>query len=146
MTEPTTDPTHPEPAQAPDVSENVPTLSYTAPIPETPAETEAKRGRGATRPAIRFADLADALADAPDAVRERALLAVERETTAVELRAGIRTAKADLRAHVLGTERDIATAETVAALIEEADKLPDHLRRALLATFAEVDPAETPEG
>lgn len=139
MTEPTTDPTATVPIEA----QSAEATTEAAVQPATTEETQeaARRGRGPTRPALRFADIVTELEEAPVEIREGALKQIRAHVSADSVRSLAKQKRADLRVHVLGAEKDIENMERVADIVSDVEKLTPKLARAILGVFAE--PVET---
>lgn len=139
MTEPTTDPTATVPIEA----QSAEATTEAAVQPATTEETQeaARRGRGPTRPALRFADIVTELEEATPEIRERVLNSIRHKASADSIHDDAKRMRSDLRVHVLGVEKDIENMERVADIVSDVEKLTPKLARALLGVFAE--PVET---
>lgn len=105
------------------------TTTEPAPAPET------KRGRGPTRPEVRFADLVGEAQRIDPAARDAFLTALSGGELPAAIRAAAKTTEAELKAHLKTQEACIAAMRARAELIEEANRLPNYLRAALGAAI-----------
>jgi hypothetical protein len=100
------------------------------------------KGRGPTRPALVFADLVDDIAagDNPRAISG----CLARGHTSKMLRETAKLKRNALRAHVENEEASISCIEAEADLLARAEKLPEHLRVALVSTIEAAFPLPAP--
>lgn len=92
----------------------------TTPAPETP------KGRGPTRPAVKFADLVEEIQKRGD---DRLVRELKSGTSAKSIREGVKTTRATIKS----MERDIVAHEEIADILARVEELPPHLRVALVA-------------
>jgi hypothetical protein len=100
--------------------------------------TAPRRTRGPTRPEIRFADLVTSVTRLPRVQQQALLESLGGPEGAAVLRAEARTGRAELREYVARREAEFSAMETRAGLVAEADRLPQHLRNALIHAIDEL--------
>lgn len=103
-----------------------------------PSETaEERKGRGPTRPEVKFADIVSDVRNREDVADIRAH--IERGTTARMVREAVKVTRAEIKR----LERSIADAESRADILARVEDLPPYLRKALVAVLT-PEPVEGP--
>jgi len=104
--------------------------------PETTSETE-RKGRGPTRPVVKFADLVEDVARLDEVARSEFRVTIESSpvATAKELRDIVKQRRKALKDYISDEETSLGHLETRAALLARVEELPPALRVALPAAI-----------